>query len=71
MFFPQQLISAFERALQMMVDVPSEAHRNLSQDYIKCLLKVGQHGAKTVMYIIIIMTGTIQMLQILYPLASS
>lgn len=55
----------------MMVDVPSEAHRNLSQDYIKCLLKVGQHGAKTVMYIIIIMTGTIQMLQILYPLASS
>lgn len=40
-FFSQQLISAFERALQMTVDVPSEAHMSLSQDYIKCLSKVG------------------------------
>jgi len=40
--FSQQLISAFERALEMTVDVPSEAHSSLSQDYIKCLSKVGK-----------------------------
>ncbi|XP_067263690.1 tetratricopeptide repeat protein 37 [Chanodichthys erythropterus] len=42
----QHLISAFERALQMTVDVPSEAHRSLSQDYIKCLSKLPHEAAK-------------------------
>lgn len=42
----QHLISAFERALQMTVDVPSEAHRSLSQDYIKCLSKLPHEVAK-------------------------
>uniref|UniRef100_A0A8C2HQ09 Tetratricopeptide repeat domain 37 n=1 Tax=Cyprinus carpio TaxID=7962 RepID=A0A8C2HQ09_CYPCA len=42
----QHLISAFERALQLMIDVPSEAHRSLSQDYIKCLSKLPHEVAK-------------------------
>uniref|UniRef100_A0A673LIY5 Tetratricopeptide repeat protein 37-like n=1 Tax=Sinocyclocheilus rhinocerous TaxID=307959 RepID=A0A673LIY5_9TELE len=42
----QHLILAFERALQMTVDVPSEAHRSLSQDYIKCLSKLPHEVAK-------------------------
>ncbi|XP_048045136.1 tetratricopeptide repeat protein 37 [Megalobrama amblycephala] len=42
----QHLISAFERALKMTVDVPSEAHRSLSQDYIKCLSKLPHEAAK-------------------------
>uniref|UniRef100_A0A672MPU7 SKI3 subunit of superkiller complex n=1 Tax=Sinocyclocheilus grahami TaxID=75366 RepID=A0A672MPU7_SINGR len=41
----QHLISAFERALQL-IDVPSEAHRSLSQDYIKCLSKLPHEVAK-------------------------
>uniref|UniRef100_A0A8C1WLQ7 Tetratricopeptide repeat domain 37 n=1 Tax=Cyprinus carpio TaxID=7962 RepID=A0A8C1WLQ7_CYPCA len=42
----QHLILAFERALQMTVDVPSEAHRSLSWDYIKCLSKLPHEVAK-------------------------
>uniref|UniRef100_A0A671QR46 Tetratricopeptide repeat protein 37-like n=1 Tax=Sinocyclocheilus anshuiensis TaxID=1608454 RepID=A0A671QR46_9TELE len=42
----EHLILAFERALQMTVDVPSEAHRSLSQDYIKCLSKLPHEVAK-------------------------
>uniref|UniRef100_A0A672MCV1 SKI3 subunit of superkiller complex n=1 Tax=Sinocyclocheilus grahami TaxID=75366 RepID=A0A672MCV1_SINGR len=42
----QHLILAFERALQMMVDVPSEVHKSLSQDYIKCLSKLPHEVAK-------------------------
>uniref|UniRef100_A0A672M7X6 SKI3 subunit of superkiller complex n=1 Tax=Sinocyclocheilus grahami TaxID=75366 RepID=A0A672M7X6_SINGR len=42
----EHLILAFERALQMMVDVPSEVHKSLSQDYIKCLSKLPHEVAK-------------------------
>uniref|UniRef100_A0A8C1D2Y9 SKI3 subunit of superkiller complex n=1 Tax=Cyprinus carpio carpio TaxID=630221 RepID=A0A8C1D2Y9_CYPCA len=42
----QHLILAFERVLQMTVDVPSEAHRSLSWDYIKCLSKLPHEVAK-------------------------
>uniref|UniRef100_A0A673MLJ3 Tetratricopeptide repeat protein 37-like n=1 Tax=Sinocyclocheilus rhinocerous TaxID=307959 RepID=A0A673MLJ3_9TELE len=42
----QHLISAFERAFQLMINVPSEAHRSLSQDYIKCLSKLPHEVAK-------------------------
>ncbi|TRY85691.1 hypothetical protein DNTS_013421 [Danionella cerebrum] len=42
----QHLMSAFERALHMTVNVPSEAHWSLSQDYIKCLSKLPHQVAK-------------------------
>ncbi|XP_027001415.1 tetratricopeptide repeat protein 37 [Tachysurus fulvidraco] len=36
----QHLLSAFEKALQLTENVPSEAHKQLIQDYIKCLSKL-------------------------------
>ncbi|XP_051981305.1 tetratricopeptide repeat protein 37 [Xyrauchen texanus] len=42
----QHLISAFERALQLTGDVPSEDHKSISEDYIKCLVKLPHEVAK-------------------------
>ncbi|XP_062873563.1 superkiller complex protein 3 [Trichomycterus rosablanca] len=36
----QHLLSAFEKALQLTETVPSEDHKQLIQDYIKCLSKL-------------------------------
>lgn len=38
--FNFQLLSAFEKALQLTENVPSDDHKQLTQDYIKCLSKV-------------------------------
>lgn len=35
-----QLITAFEKALSLMNDVPGEEHKKVSVDYIRCLSKV-------------------------------
>ncbi|XP_051518689.1 tetratricopeptide repeat protein 37 [Myxocyprinus asiaticus] len=42
----QHLISAFERALQLTGDVPSEDHKSISENYIRCLAKLPHEVAK-------------------------
>ncbi|XP_073716319.1 superkiller complex protein 3 [Misgurnus anguillicaudatus] len=42
----QHLILAFERALELTVEVPSEAHRSLSENYIKFLSKLPHEVVK-------------------------
>uniref|UniRef100_A0A4W4G1A2 Tetratricopeptide repeat domain 37 n=1 Tax=Electrophorus electricus TaxID=8005 RepID=A0A4W4G1A2_ELEEL len=42
----QHLLSAFEKALELTDNVPSEDHRQLTQDYIKCLSKLPHEVVK-------------------------
>ncbi|XP_076854203.1 tetratricopeptide repeat protein 37 isoform X2 [Brachyhypopomus gauderio] len=42
----QHLLSAFEKALELTENVPSEDHRELTQDYIKCLSKLPHEAEK-------------------------
>ncbi|XP_046697752.1 tetratricopeptide repeat protein 37 isoform X2 [Silurus meridionalis] len=42
----QHLLSAFEKALQLTENVPSEDHKQLIQDYIKCLSNLSHEVVK-------------------------
>ncbi|XP_066510637.1 tetratricopeptide repeat protein 37-like [Hoplias malabaricus] len=42
----QHLLSAFEKALQLTENIPSEDHRQLTQDYITCLSKLPHEVVK-------------------------